>query len=186
MRTIRRLLVVLCFVLLVAMATALSFAQEPAAAKVVELTPATTDISVGQKVKFAATVKDAQGQKTNAPATAWFAAPFDLAGVDEFGQCSDRAGILVLVEAAARGREHDDRPAGMAEPLVFHVAAEMVAEALVIGDLHRSGLFRVDEVDCCAQRRTVGRPQLVGVVSHGLAENLLDRLMVDDFVAVGG
>ena len=110
----------------------------------------------------------------------------DAAGVDEIGQCGDRAGILVLEEAAARGREHDHRPAGMAEALVFHVAAEMAAEALVIGDLHRSGLFGVDEVDRRAQRRAVLRPHLVGVVSHGLAENLFDRLMVDDLVAVGG
>ena len=110
----------------------------------------------------------------------------DAAGVDEVGKRGDRAGILVLEEAAARGREHDDRPAGMAVALVFHVAAEMVAAALVVGDLHRSGLFRVDEVDRRAQRRAVLRPHLVGVVSHGLAEDLLDRLMVDDLVAVGG
>ena len=71
----------------------------------------------------------------------------DAAGFDEVGKCGDRAGILILEEAAARGREHDDRPAGMAEALVFHVAPEMVAEALVVGDLHRSGLFRMDEVD---------------------------------------
>ena len=101
-------------------------------------------------------------------------------------ECRNRAGVLVLEEAAARGREHDDRPAGMAEALVFHVAAEMVAEVLVVGDLHRSGLFRVDEVDRRAQRRPVLRPHLIGVVSHGLAENLLDRLMMDDLVAVGG
>ena len=110
----------------------------------------------------------------------------DLAGIDEFGQRGNRAGVLLLIEAAARGWEHDDRPAGMAEALVFHVAAEMTAEALVISDLHRSGLFRVDEVDCCAQRCAVGRAHLVGVVSHGLAENLFDRLVMDDLVAVGG
>ena len=68
-------------VLLVAMATAISTAQQSAAVKTAELTPATTDISVGQKVKFAATAKDAAGNKTLAPATAWFAAPFDLAGL---------------------------------------------------------------------------------------------------------
>ena len=110
----------------------------------------------------------------------------DAARVDEIGQCGNRAGILILEEAAARGREHDDGPAGMAEPLVLHVAAEMAAEALVIGNLHRSGLFGVDEVDCRAQRRPIRRPHLVGVVSHGLAENLFDRLVVDDLVAVGG
>ena len=90
MRTLRNLLAGLCVALLVAMATAaISTAQEqtspPTSTKVAELTPATSDISVGQKVKFTAVVKDASGNKTNAPASAWFADPFDLAGLDESG-----------------------------------------------------------------------------------------------------
>ena len=104
MRTIRRLFVVLCFALLVAMATALSTAQESASVKVAELTPATTDISVGQKVKFTATVKDAAGNKTSAPASAWFAAPFDLAGVDESGTVSFLNPGDVLVGAIVGGK----------------------------------------------------------------------------------
>ncbi len=104
MRTFRSLLVVLCFALLVAMATAISTAQEPSSTKVAELIPATSDISVGQKVKFTAVVKDAAGNKINAPASAWFAAPFDLAGVDESGTVSFFSPGEVLVGAIVGGK----------------------------------------------------------------------------------
>ncbi len=108
MRTYRSLLAVLCFALLVALASAISTAQEPASTpsttKPVELTPATEDISVGQKVKFTAVVKDASGNKTNVPASAWFAAPFDLAGVDESGTVSFFSPGEVLVGAIVGGK----------------------------------------------------------------------------------
>ena len=104
MRTYRSLLALLCIVVLVAMATAISTAQESAPANAAELAPATTDISVGQKVKFTAVVKDAAGNKTNAPATAWFAAPFDLANVDEAGTVSFFSPGAVLVGAIVNGK----------------------------------------------------------------------------------
>ena len=59
---------------------------------------------MGQKVKFTATVKDASGNKTSAPATAWFAAPFDLAGVDESGTVSFFSPGEVLVGAIVGGK----------------------------------------------------------------------------------
>ena len=68
----------------------------------------------------------------------------------------------------------------------MHVAAEIAGKPLVIGDVHRSGLFRVDVVDRLAQRLLVPRAHLIGVVPHGAAENLFDGLVVDDLVAVGG
>ena len=104
MRTFRSLLAVLCFAALVVLAINSTTAQEPTAAAVGELTPATTDISVGQKVKFSATVKDAAGNKTSAPATAWFAAPFDLAGVDETGTVSFFNPGEVVVGAIVNGK----------------------------------------------------------------------------------
>nr|WP_245260030.1 hypothetical protein [Mesorhizobium sp. L103C565B0] len=61
----------------------------------------------------------------------------DAAGVDEFGQRSYPAGILELIEPPLRRREHHHRPAGMAVALVFHVAAEIAGETLVIRDVHR-------------------------------------------------
>lgn len=104
MRIYRSLLAILSIALLVAMATAISTAQQSAPVKMAELTPATTDISVGQKVKFTAVLKDAAGNKTEAPATAWFAAPFDLAGVDESGTVSFFSPGDVLVGAIVNGK----------------------------------------------------------------------------------
>ncbi|MEP6820407.1 MAG: Ig-like domain-containing protein [bacterium] len=103
MRNYRSLLAIVCFAVLVATTTAISTAQEPTA-PMAELAPATADISVGQKVKFTAVVKDASGNKHNAPASAWFAAPFDLAGVDETGTVSFFSPGDVLVGAIVNGR----------------------------------------------------------------------------------
>ena len=103
MRTYRSLLAIVCFALLVAMATTISTAQEPTAPRA-ELSPANDDISVGQKVKFTAVLKDASGNKTKAPASAWFAAPFDLAAVDETGTVSFFSPGDVLVGAIVNGR----------------------------------------------------------------------------------
>lgn len=136
MRTFRSLLAVLCFALLVAMATAMSTAQEPTSAptstKLAELTPATTDISVGQKVKFTAFVKDASGNKTSAPASAWFAAPFDLAGVDESGTVSFFSPGEVLVGAIVGGKTVLTRV--MVKPgAVTRIDIEPVKTSLVVG-----------------------------------------------------
>jgi hypothetical protein len=132
MQTFRSLLVVVCSVLLVAMANTISTAQEPASAKIAQITPATTDISVGQKVKFTATVKDAQGQKTNAAATAWFAAPFDLAGVDEAGTVSFFSPGEVLVGAIVGGKTVFVRVNVKPGP-VTRVDLEPVKAPLVVG-----------------------------------------------------
>ena len=89
---------------------------------------------------------------------------------------ADRAGILVLEEAPSRGREDDDRPAGMAVALVFHRPAEMAAVFLVVGNMHlASGLFGVDEAHGVAEFVQVLRPHLIGVVAHGAAEYVFDR-----------
>lgn len=136
MRTFRSLLAVLCFALLVAMTTASATAQEstsaPPSTKLAELTPATTDISVGQKVKFTAFVKDASGNKTSAPASAWFAAPFDLAGVDESGTVSFFSPGEVLVGAIVGGKTVLTRV--MVKPgAVTRIDIEPVKTSLVVG-----------------------------------------------------
>jgi hypothetical protein len=132
MRTFRSLLAILSVVLLVAMATVISTAQQQTSAKVSELTPETTDISVGQKVKFSATVKDASGNKTSAPATAWFAAPFDLAGVDESGNVSFFAPGEVLVGAVVGGKPVFTRVMVKPGP-VTRIDIEPVKTSLVVG-----------------------------------------------------
>ncbi|HEV7744489.1 MAG TPA: Ig-like domain-containing protein [Pyrinomonadaceae bacterium] len=103
MRTFRTLLGVVCFALLVALATTTSTAQESTSPRA-EIAPATTDISVGQKVKFTAFLKDSAGKKTNAPATAWFAAPFDLAAIDESGTVSFFSPGEVVIGAIVGGK----------------------------------------------------------------------------------
>ena len=132
MRTYRSLLAIVCFALLVAMATTISTAQEPASLKTAELTPANGDISVGQKVKFTAVVKDASGNKTNAPASAWFAAPFDLAAVDESGTVSFFSPGEVLVGAIVGGKTVLTRVMVKAGP-VTRIEIEPVKAPLVVG-----------------------------------------------------
>jgi uncharacterized protein YjdB len=128
----RSLLAILCFAVLVASATVISTAQEPAAAKLTELTPATTDISVGQKVKFTATVKDSDGNKKSTPASAWFAAPFDLAAVDEVGTVSFFNPGEVLVGAIVNGSAVLITVTVKAGP-VTRVEIEPVKAPLVVG-----------------------------------------------------
>jgi hypothetical protein len=103
MRTSTRLIIALSLTAVFVTLTTVSLAQEPGPPSV-QLTPATLDISVGQKVKFTALGKDAAGNKTNPPATAWFAAPFDLAAVDEAGTVSFFSPGDVLVGAIVGGR----------------------------------------------------------------------------------
>lgn len=132
MRTRRKFLAVLCLAVLVSWATAVSTAQEPASPKTAVLTPATTDISVGQKVKFTAELKDAAGNKTSALATTWFAAPFDLAAVDESGTVSFFSPGEVLVGAVVGGKAVLTKVMVKAGP-VTRIDIEPVKTPLVIG-----------------------------------------------------
>src|SRR5258705_8842563 len=131
MRTFLSLLAILSFPLLIALATAISTAQK-SASNTAELTPATADISVGEKVKFTAVVKDAAGNKTSAPATAWFAAPFDLAAVDESGTVSFFSPGEVLVGAVVGGKAVFIKVMVKVGP-VTRIDIEPVKAPLVIG-----------------------------------------------------
>ena len=107
MRTFR-LLFILSLVALVPMTT-VATAQEPASApapsvKTIEILPAKPDISVGQKIKFTAVAKDANGNVVNATPSTWFAAPFDLAGADASGNVSFFSPGEVLVGALVGGK----------------------------------------------------------------------------------
>lgn len=109
MRIIKSLLVVLSLTVLAAVPSQVSTAQQSNGTsstpiKTVELNPATSEISVGQKVKFNALAKDASGREVKSNATAWFAAPFDLAAVDESGNVSFFAPGEVLVGAIVGGK----------------------------------------------------------------------------------
>ncbi len=71
---------------------------------VVEITPKTMDVHVGQKVKFSAAAKDAAGNPIDAKPSVWFAAPFDLAGADESGEVTFHAAGVVTVGAVIAGK----------------------------------------------------------------------------------
>jgi hypothetical protein len=51
----------------------------------IEVTPNGAEVHVGDKVQFKAVAKDASGNVMDAKPTVWFAAPFDVAGVDDKG-----------------------------------------------------------------------------------------------------
>jgi len=72
----------------------------------VEVTHATTDIFPGRKVKFTVVAKDAAGKVVPTPPTTWFAAPFDLAGVDETGTVSFFSPGEALIGAIVGGKPH--------------------------------------------------------------------------------
>ncbi len=96
--------------MIVGLVPAVCFAQTstttPAApvVKTVEITPATKDIAVGQKVKFTVVGRDAAGNVVSVTPATWFAAPFDLAGVDEAGNVSFFAPGEVMVGVLVGGK----------------------------------------------------------------------------------
>lgn len=51
----------------------------------IEVTPNGTEVHVGDKVQFKAVAKDASGKVMDVKPEVWFAAPFDVAGVDDKG-----------------------------------------------------------------------------------------------------
>jgi hypothetical protein len=137
MRSLKNLLVaVCCFIVFVPTGPTL-FAQHSggssaSSTRTVELTPETSDITVGQKVKFRAVTKDPSGRTTPAAATAWFAAPFDLAGVDQSGTVSFFNPGEVVIGAIVAGRSTfitvTVKPAA-----VTRVDIEPLRNALVVG-----------------------------------------------------
>jgi hypothetical protein len=70
----------------------------PTAASV-EISPAGTQVQVGQKVKFSAVAKDASGKVIDEKPAVWFAAPFDQAGTDQEGNVIFHSPGDVLVGA---------------------------------------------------------------------------------------
>jgi plastocyanin len=63
-------------------------AQGQATIASIEITPATLEAEVGQKLKFNAVAKDSSGNKLDLKPIIWFAAPFDIASADADGTIS--------------------------------------------------------------------------------------------------
>jgi hypothetical protein len=98
----------------------------------IEINPANPDVTVGQKVKFTVTTKDSAGKVTNAAASAWFAAPFDLAGVDEVGNVSFYSPGEVLVGAIVNGKYVSTKFIIKPGPIT-RVDIEPIKSALIVG-----------------------------------------------------
>lgn len=135
MRTLRVLLVVSLLTALAVWTTQTSEAQQTSATATVssvEIKPATSEISVGQKVKFTAVGKDAAGNVVAATPSTWFAAPFDLAGADESGTISFFSPGEVLVGAIVGGKTAFVTVKVKAGP-VTRIDIEPVRTPLVVG-----------------------------------------------------
>jgi len=87
MSNLRRLVGSLCFLsmLLAVTITAAAQATTTTTIKSAEITAATSDIHVGQKIQFSTLAKDEAGKTLDEKASVWFASPFDLAAADESG-----------------------------------------------------------------------------------------------------
>ena len=69
------------------MAATLAFtpAVRAQAVAIVEVSPATIEAEVGQRISFTAVARDSAGREVDLPVGAWVAIPFDLAGADSTG-----------------------------------------------------------------------------------------------------
>ena len=76
----------------------------PPKVKTVEISPATAHAHVGDRLKFTATAKDANGTVLDIKPMIWFAAPFDTAGADADGTVLFREPGEVTVGAVLGGK----------------------------------------------------------------------------------
>jgi len=103
---------------------------------VVEITPKTLDVHVGQKVKFSAAAKDATGNAIDAKPSVWFAAPFDLAGADDSGEVTFHAPGIVTVGAVIAGKT-GYATVNVATSKIAAVEIEPLARPIVAGSAER-------------------------------------------------
>jgi len=103
---------------------------------VVEITPKTLDVHVGQKVKFRAAAKDAAGNAIDAKPSVWFAAPFDLAGADESGEVTFHGPGIVTVGAVIAGKSGYAK-VSVGTSKITTVEVEPLARPIVAGSAER-------------------------------------------------
>lgn len=87
MRTVESVLLTSCIFVLIALSDNPVRAQRPVI-KTVEITSGQSEYEVGQHVKFSALARDESGKPLSEKPARWFAAPFDLAAIDEEGTAS--------------------------------------------------------------------------------------------------
>src|SRR6202041_1051437 len=101
-------------------------------AQTVEVTPTNIQANVGDKVKFSAVAKDAAGNVLAAKAMVWFAAPFDVAGVDKEGVVVFHEPGEVVVGAVVAGKPGFAHVMVVAPP-VAKIEIAPLTQALVAG-----------------------------------------------------
>src|ERR1700732_1032699 len=101
-------------------------------AQTVEVTPTDIKANVGDKVKFSAVAKDAAGNVLAVKPMVWFAAPFDVAGVDKEGLVVFHQPGEVTVGAVVAGKPGFAHVMVVAPP-VSKIEIAPVNQALVAG-----------------------------------------------------
>jgi len=102
----------------------------------VEVTPKTIDAHVGEKIKFAAVAKDADGNVINEKPKFWFAAPFDLAGADDAGEVTFHAPGVVTVGTVIAGKA-GYATVNVGNPKVTSIEVAPPAHAVVVGGVEK-------------------------------------------------
>jgi plastocyanin len=102
----------------------------------VEITPATIDAHVGEKIKFSAVAKDAAGNVLDEKPSVWFAAPFDLAGADESGEVAFHAPGIVTVGAVIAGKA-GYATVNIGSPKISSLEIEPLAYPMVVGSAEK-------------------------------------------------
>src|SRR5215472_7231400 len=103
--------ILLSLVVLLGSSATLAWGQSPTAApapapavKSVDISSAQKDYEVGQHVQFNAVAKDESGNPLTEKPSAWFAAPFDLAAVDDNGTVTFFQPGEVMIGALVAGK----------------------------------------------------------------------------------
>lgn len=107
--------------------------QEPAVATV-EVIPAHADAEVGSSIQFSAVAKDASGKPIDIKPTAWFAAPFDVAGSDQTGKVNFHNPGEVTVGVVI-GKKVGYAHATVAKPAVASIRIAAVSQSLPVGGI---------------------------------------------------
>jgi uncharacterized protein YjdB len=153
--------------------------QEPPSTSVaptsVEITPATIDAHVGEKIKFSASAKDAAGNAIDEKPSVWFAAPFDLAGADDSGEVTFHAPGVVTVGAVIAGKT-GYATVNVGNPKITSLIVEPPAYPIVGGSAEKlTAIARISNGNPrsnAAIAWTSGKPSIATVDAAGLVTGI--------------
>src|SRR5215471_18015993 len=136
--------ILLSIVILLGSSATLVWGQSPTAAPVpppaiksVDITSAQKDYAVGQHVQFKAVARDESGNPLTEKPSAWFAAPFDLAAVDDNGTVTFFQPGEVMIGALVAGKP------GFSKVIVKPAAVQTVSVDSVSAPLVVGGLLKL-------------------------------------------